>query len=237
MAVSGSNDFTQTENTIIKDALILCGGLEDDEEPESSQRSHARRALNRMVKAWSKRGLKAWTWNEETLTLVASQISYTIGPTATDLVTERPLSIRNVRKITTDTDETPIRVISRSEYMEQPSKDSESEPVAVFYDPRLDNGLLYVWPAPDSAYQLKFSSQQYIEDFDANSNTPYFPVEWLDAIVYNLAVRLGPLYEVKAPEMRELKMQAAEYLADAEAGDMEEGSYYMAPEGYYGSYD
>lgn len=233
MAVSGSNDFDQTEETIIKDALILCGGLEDDETPTDEQKTYARRALNRMVKAWSVKGLKAWCWNEVTLTLVTSQISYSIGPTGTDLVTERPIEIRNVRKIVTGTEETPIRIISRSEYMEQPSKDNDSEPVAVFYDPQLTNGVLYVWPSPAGAYTLKFSAKQYIEDFDAATNNPYFPSEWLEALIYNLAVRLCPKYEVRGEELNILRSQAAGYLFDAETNDIEQGSYYMAPEVYY----
>ncbi len=106
MAVSGSNDYNQTALEIIKDALILCGGLEDDETPTAEQKSHALRALNRMVKAWSVKGLKAWCYNEVSLTLVTSQASYSIGPTGTDLVTERPLSVTNVRKVVTGTEET-----------------------------------------------------------------------------------------------------------------------------------
>lgn len=233
MAVSGSNNFNQTEQEIIRDALILCGGLEDDETPTAEQSTHARRALNRMVKAWSKKGLKAWCNNEVSLTLVASQASYSIGPTGADLVTERPLSVTNVRKVVTGTEETPVRIMSRSEYMEQTSKDTDSEPVAVYYDPQLDNGVLYVWPSPAGAYTLKFTAKQYIEDFDNQTNTPYFPVEWLDAIVYNLALRLCPKYEVSAgnPEYMEIKDMAYTFLADAEDADMETGSLYISPEG------
>jgi hypothetical protein len=117
--------------------------------------------------------------------------------------------------------------------MNQPNKTSTSEPIAVYYDPQLGNGRLYVWPSPISGYSLKFSVQQYIEDFDAASNEPYFPVEWLEALVYNLAVRLCPKYEVRGEELQMLRVQAAEYLADAEHGDAEHGSLYLSPESYY----
>lgn len=229
MPVSGSNDFEQTEESIIKDALILCGGLEDDETPSDAQKSYARRALNRMVKAWSVKGLKAWCWNEVTLTLVVSQQSYSIGPSGADLVTERPIKIANVRKVVSG-DETPVRIISRQEYMDQPGKDDTGETVAVYYDPQLTNGVLYVWPAPSAANTLKFSLQQYIEDFDTNSNTPYFPVEWHEAIVYGLALRLCPKYEVIGERLQMIAAQADAYLYDAEAADMEQGSLYIAPE-------
>lgn len=228
MAVSGSNDFEQTEETIIRDALILIGGLEDDETPSDAQKSYARRALNRLGKAWSARGLKAWCWNEVSLTCVASQSSYTIGPSG-DLVSERPARVANIRKSISGT-ETPIRQYSRSEYMNQPSKSSTGEPVAVYYDPQLTNGVMYVWPTPDAAHVINFSARQYIEDFDNSSNTPYYPVEWHDAIIYNLAYRLAPKYEIKGEALMLLKAQADEFLADAEAGDIEEGPLYIAPD-------
>jgi hypothetical protein len=228
MPVSNSTDFDQSENLIIRDALVLCGGLEDTESPSSEQESQARRALNRMVKAWSVKGLKAWCWNEYTLTLVASQASYTLG-TGGDLNIDRPLRIENARKVITGTEETPVRIISRSEYMNLPSKDTDSEPVAVFYDPQLSLGVLYVWPSPASTYSIKFSGKQYIEDFDASTNTPYFPTEWLDAIVYNLAFRLCPMYEVTGEDRNTLGAMAREFLFDAENGDQEQGSLYLEP--------
>lgn len=231
MPVSNSTDFNQTAQEIINDALVLCGGLEDEETPTDAQTSYARRVLNRMVKSWSVKGLKAWCWNEGTLTLVASQQSYTLGAGG-DLVIDRPLEIANARKVV-DTVETPIRIVSRNEYMQQPSKDDEGEPVMVFYDPQLDTGRLYVWPAPDDAHQIKFSYKQPADDFDANTNNPYFPSEWLEALVYGLAFRLCPKYETNAEDRNNLAMMAERALVDAEAGDMEQGSLYLSPAGFY----
>lgn len=232
MAVSNSTDFDQSAESIIKDALIVCGGLEDDESPTAAQSSHARRALNRMCKAWSVKGLKAWAKNEATLTLVASQESYTVGPSG-DLNIDRPLSIENARKVISG-DETPIRIVSRAEYMMQPNKDDEGEPVMVFYDPQLTQGVLYVWPTPDdNTDSIKFTYKQAIDDFDTNENTPFFPSEWLEAIVYNLALRLCPLYEVGGEDRAMIAALADRYLQEAEAADMETGSLYLGVESYY----
>ena len=232
MAVSGSTDFNQTESTIIRDALVLIGGIEDDEVPTAEQESYARRALNRMVKAWSTKGLKAWCWNEVTIATISGQAQYEIGPTAATLVARRILQLRNPRKQVSGGDEVPMRIMSRSEYMDMP-KNPTGEPVALFYHPEHDNGQIYVWPKPDGAYSIKFSAKQYVEDFDTASNNAFFPVEWLDAIVYNLAIRLCPKYSVRGEELRILNMQAREMLQDAENGDAEEGSLYIGPEVYY----
>lgn len=230
MAFSNSNDFDQNAQTIIKDALVLVGGLEDNEEPSNEQLVFCLRTLNRLCKSWSKRGLRAWCWSEITLSLVTSQQSYTIGPSG-DLVTERPLEIRNIRKIISG-DETPIRTFSRQEYMDQPSKDTTGEPIAVYYDPQLTNGVLYVWQSPETGQSLKFDIKQYIEDFDSQTNNPYFPAEWLDAIVYNLALRLAPKYEVDMEERMWLQQQASQILSEAEASDQESGSIFLGVEQY-----
>lgn len=228
MAYSDSNDYGQTALEIIKDALLLCHGLEDDEEPTAGQLKIAMRALNRMVKAWSAKGLKAWCWNEATLTLVAGTAEYDLG-VGGDLVIPRPLTIRNARKVI-DSNETEIRIVSRSEYMNQPSKSDRGEPVFVFYDPQLDVGKLYVWPTPDAADSIKFSYKQSIDDFDGQTNDPYFPAEWLDALVYGLAERLIPHYEVSGEDKMTLIGQAAKFLMDAEHGDREEGSVFFQPD-------
>ena len=64
---------------IIKDALILIGGIEDEGTPTSSQEDYAKRALNRMTKAWSVKGLKIWLEQEHTLPLIASTATYTLS--------------------------------------------------------------------------------------------------------------------------------------------------------------
>lgn len=226
MAVSGLNEFNQTSQTIVQDALVLCGGLEDDETPTAEQYNYAIRALNRMCKAWSVKGLKAWCWNEATLPLVVDAASYSIGPSG-DLDIDRPLEIANPRKVV-DGNETPIRVATKQQYQDQPSKNSTGEPIMVYYDPQLDRGQLYVWPSPDGTHSINFSYKQYVEDFKGQSNSPYFPQEWLEALVYGLAYRLCPRYEVTGEDRNILMMQAAAFLAEAEDSDREQGSVFLS---------
>lgn len=228
MATSGSVDYDQTAAEIVKDALILVGGLEDDGTPSSAQEAHALRMLNRLVKAWSKQGLKLWGWSQGTLTLVADQQSYTLGPSG-DLDIDRPIQIDNVRRVVSSV-ETPIEIVGRSVYMNQPSKDTTGKTVFVYYDPQLSLGRLYVWPAPDAADSIKFDYKSYLEDFDASSDDPYFPAEWLDALVYNLALRLMPMYEVSGDDRQWITAMAAQFLQDAEDGDADQGSVFLVPD-------
>lgn len=231
MATSGSVDFDQSATEIIKDALILIGGLEDDETATASQADYALRMLNRMFKAWSVKGLKAWQWREATLTLVAAQQSYELGAGG-DLVINRPLEIANARRVV-DGVETEIAIRSRNEYMNQPEKDSEGEPVYVYFDPQLTTSILYVWPAPADADSIKFSYKSYLEDVDSLANTTSFPAEWLDAIVYNLALRLMPMYDVSGEDKSWITNMALQFLSEAETNDADQGSVFLQPERVY----
>lgn len=231
MTTSASIDFDQSATEIIKDALILIGGIEDDETPTNEQIQYALRMLNRMVKAWSVKGIKAWQWREATLPLVVSQQSYTLGAGG-DLVINRPVEIANARRVV-DGVETEIQIRSRNEYMNQPSKDSPGKPVCIYFDPQLTQSKLYVWPAPDDTDSIKFSYKSYIEDYDSLSNTSCFPTEWLDAIVYNLAVRLCPMYEVTGQDLATIRDNAAQFLDDAETNDADQGSVFIQPERIY----
>lgn len=231
MTTSASVDYDQSATEIIKDALILIGGIEDDETPSSGQTQYALRMLNRMVKAWSVKGLKAWQWHEATLPLVIAQQSYTLGAGG-NLVINRPLEIANARRVVNSV-ETEIQIRSRNEYMNQPAKDSLGEPVYVYFDPQLTQSKLYVWPAPAAADSIKFSYKSYLEDLDSLANTTSFPAEWLDAIVYNLALRLMPMYDVSGEDKTWITNMAIQFLEGAETNDADQGSVFLSPERIY----
>ncbi len=234
MTTSNSVNFDQTATEIIKDALILIGGIEDDETPTASQLDYAMRHLNRMVKAWSVKGMKVWMWREATLPLVVGQESYTLGAGG-NLVINRPLEIANARRLV-DGIETLIDIKSRNEYMNQPSKDiSSGEPVYVYFDSQMTNSKLYVWPSPSAADAINFSFKSYIEDIDSLDNTLGVQPEWLRAVVYNLAVDLMPMYGVSGQDAARIERRAEMLLDEAEDSDIDQGSVFIQPDSmYYG---
>jgi len=227
MATSGSTDFNQTRNEIITDALYLVNGIEDDETPDDFQISYATRALNRIVKAWMKEGLKLWITKQGELDLAKGQSSYTLGATG-DYTIVRPLDCENFRR-KIDGNETPVHKVGRKTYMEQVNKSSEGKPVMAYYDPQLTNGVLYVWPTPDSGKdQLLFDYRQPIEDFDNEGDNPHFPVEWLDALIYNLALRLIPMYEVKGEDKNFIAQMAVDLKSSVMDQDDNNDSVYFS---------
>jgi len=231
MTTSASVDYDQSAIEIIKDALILIGGLEDDETPTASQAQYALRMLNRMVKAWSVKGLKAWQWRDDVLGLIQGQSQYDLGPTG-DLDINRPLQISNVRRVVDDC-EVEIPIKSRQEYMSMPDKATLGKPIFVYFDAQLESAKLFVWPTPDANDLLYLSYKSYLEDIDSLANTTSFPAEWLEAIVYNLALRLMPMYDVSGEDKTWITNMAIQYLAEAELSDTDQGSVFLQPERVY----
>lgn len=229
MSTSGSADFSQSCIEIIRDALTLVNGIDDDETPTDHQYQFARRALNRLAKSWMKRGLKLWSQKTATLDLVSGTNSYTLGATGTKVMT-RPLDVYNVRW-TDGTSELPVLAYSRNEYMMQVNKTSTGKPVRFYYDPQLDNGVLYLWPAPDSSTDdLLFNYRTPIEDFDELDDDAYFPVEWTHALVMNLCTLIFPLGAVDAQRRSELYQQAMDALTEAEMHDNDDESVFLVPQ-------
>jgi len=143
----------------------------------------------------------------------------------------RPLKVHNVRLEQDNGDETEMLQWARSDYMLQPSKSTQGTPTQWFYTPSLTNGKLYIWPTTDTVdHVINLTCELPIEDFDNAGDDPDFPQEWLEAIKWNLAVRLGFEYSVPAQRLATIEGKAREMLDDALAWDREDATIQFAPD-------
>lgn len=277
MATSGSIDFAQTRNDIIKDAYILLGVYGEQESISGGDNELAARTLNAMIKAWQGRGINLFSQTEATVFLEKGKFKYSLnsatatgdeaanesevvettttaaasagastidvttatGMAASDIIgivlddgtmdwdtiqsissleitltgtltsaaasgnrvynytnqLAKPMDITDIRlRNDGDTDRT-IERVSREEYFSMSDKDSQGKPTMFYYDRQHTTGELYVWPTPDSVNdRLKITYTRTLEDFDAASDNPDLPQEWIEAMKYQLAVRLAPAF-------------------------------------------
>ncbi len=232
MATSGSVDYSLTRSALIKESMQLVGAISEGIDPNDTQYLDASRTLNIMVKAWQAYGLNLWTIETASIDLAASTASYTLGPSGTTGLTERPLKVVEVYITDSDSDDTWLQPLSRQEYIRIVNKDQTGTPTQWYYDPQLTNGTLSVWPAPDStsaAYTLKVVYQSPIEDMDADIDEFDFPQEWYEAIKYGLAVRLAPVYGLPYNDRLMLKREFDEILDLAKSWDTEQESVFFTP--------
>lgn len=151
-------------------------------------------------------------------------------------IASRPLRISFARMKINDGNEIPMAKVSQAEYMSIPNKKNQGTPTQFFYDKRLTNGKIYLWPAPSSVNDTFHARGEFlIEDFDSVTDEAYFPVEWLNALVYNLAVGLSFEYGALEDETYlKLKDKADYELNQALAFDSDDTYVRIVPASYEG---
>lgn len=225
MSTSGSYDNSLNLTEIIRDAFSLINVHDDGEQLPAEMYTYGRRQLNLLVNFLSiHRGL--WLDQEVEVTLTPGTESYTVGVGET-IDTPKPMEIIDARR--TGTNDIPIRVYSRNEYIRVPNKSMQAAPAGVYYHPQRDAGVLYVWPTGTSTDNtLKITMQRPIQDFDLSTNNPDIPKEWWLLIVYMLATYIAPKYlgGVVPPD---IKIQADQMLASLVGFDEEKTSVFIQP--------
>ncbi len=126
-----------------------------------------------------------------------------------------------------DTEVTPI---GENEYQNLSDKDSKGPVTQIFHRSTLTNATIFTWPTDGGSTfdKLILITQNLVDDFDSTSDNPEFPIEWSDALVYGLAWRLAPEYEVTIDERRAIKSEAKEFLEDLLDYDVEDASVILA---------
>lgn len=141
----------------------------------------------------------------------------------------RPESISSCRRRDADDNDVPLNDLSRSDYFNLSNKTTQGKPTQFYYDKQLSAGDLYLYNTPDLVTDtIKFTFQKMFFDFDASTDDPDFPIEWVEALAFALADRLSYDYGIEATKAERIKRTADEMLANLQGYDREE-SIYFAP--------
>ena len=232
MSTSGTTSFSVTASDIINGALRLTGAFGASDTIPTTDFNNALQALNIMVKSWQTMGYELWTVKELVLPMVTATTSYQIGPTASGvgaLVTDRPLRISQafLRNNAQNTD-VILSILARQEYEQLGAKSSLGVVNSIFYDPQLENGVLYVYTSPsDATRSIHLFVQKPIQDFNSSTDTPDFPQEWYQALKWGLASEIGMEYGTPSDIMNRIDARALVYSKEMSAWSQEEASMYF----------
>jgi hypothetical protein len=103
----------------------------------------------------------------------------------------RPIAVKFPRYDNTF-NEISIEMVGRAEYLAQPYKESTGTPNQVFYEKRLTDGVVNVWPVIDAGTLNIVVSLPFEEiELDDITEPLPFPSLWNRAIVFNLAVAIS----------------------------------------------
>jgi hypothetical protein len=222
--------YTVNRDQVINGSLRLLGVVGAGDNPTPADYQNCAEALNLYIKQLQTKGLPLWKVEDLQVPMVTGQSTYTLGPTG-NVVTDRPLRVVMAFIRSQTGNDTTLQVISRQEYMQQGYKPSPGVPNQCYYDPQLNNGVLYVYNTPaDNTYTIHLQVQLPISDITNPNSVPEFPNEWYNLLKFGLADQVSLEYGVSAGIRQELAMRAKMMLEEMIDWSQEEASTNFMPE-------
>jgi len=218
MATSNSTDFEPNVAEFIEEAYERCGlELRTGYDLKS-----ARRSINLMLAEWANRGLNQWTISEATQTVTEGTREYTLNSNVIDIL---DVVLRRTEGSTTT--DTQMSRVSRSEYINIPTKGTKARPNQYFLD-KQNTPVLKIWPAPENSTDiLVFNKMVRMDDADKATNTVDMPFRFYPCFVAGLAYYLSMK---RNPQLTEqLKMIYEEEFRRAADEDGDRASFRINP--------
>jgi len=214
MAVSGSADFELDVSEYIEEAFERCGL----EVRTGYDLNTAKRSLNLMLADWANRGLNQWTIEQTTVALTQGTGDYNLGADTIDVLNAV------VRRSNTDY---ALERISRSDYINIPTKTQQARPSQFFVDRQI-NPTLKLWPVPENSTDTVIIDRLVrIDDADTYSNTLDLPFRFYPCLAAGLAYYLAIK---RAPErVQLLKAVYEEEFERAASEDRDRASFNIQP--------
>jgi len=215
MTVSGSTDFELDVADYIEEAFERCGL----EVRTGYDLKTAKRSMNLMFADWANRGLNQWTIEQRTFTVTSNDGDYDLGTDVIDI-----LSLV-VRRSGTDF---ALDRISRDEYLNIPTKTTQSRPTQYFVDRQI-TPVLKMWPLPDNSTDVViYDALTRLDDADTYTNTLGVPFRFYPALAAGLAYYISVK---RAPDrMQMLKALYEEEINRAMDEDRDRASFRVAPD-------
>ena len=127
-------------------------------------------------------------------------LNYSIGPGGSIPLASRPNEIVSafIRLPATGSGyqvDYSLNIIrAREDYDRILAKSMGTIPSFLFYDSGFPLGTLYAWPVPSSLYELHVTVADQFQTFSTVADVFTLPAQYEEAIMYNLAGRLRPMY-------------------------------------------
>ena len=193
--------FTTTPQQLITLALKKIGVLAAGQTPLADDIADAFAELNLMLAEWNSQRWMVYHLITQSIASTGAQ-SYTIGPGADINVPLRPNNIESAffrqNNITPLSPDYPLQIVAaREDYNRLRLKSLTAFPQYLFYDSEWPVGTLYPWPLMmGGLYTLFISYKDTLASIETTSGNISLPPQYYAAILYNLAARLRPSYQL-----------------------------------------
>lgn len=200
---------------LLTDALLEIGMVDPSEPIDAGAANSALRELNRMLSSWANDDLMIPSMDRRTFVMSANQQDYTIGVGGTF---NTPYAVRpgqiNLVSVILNGVELPVEILNDEQWRDIALKGPyqtvpSTIPLYMWADGNYPLSGLHFYPVPTTAVPLIMSVWGQIVAFATINDTVTLPVGYEDAIVKNLALRLGPRYGVQTNQVTMLLAQTA----------------------------
>lgn len=199
-----------TGNSLVTDAISRTANNPSGVAPTTQELADGVTELNRMLGTWNAEMGVIYAETLDSLTWAAGNASRTIGTGGNFSVT-RPLIIQGAQWRDSGSVDHPIDVVTHREYQEIMTKViTTSWPDTLAYNPDFSSGLgnLFIWPVPTVDFTFRLNSLKPLADL-TGAGTVSLPPGYEDAIVMNLAVRMGDIYGSAVSQITAMLADAA----------------------------
>jgi hypothetical protein len=212
-----------TANDIIVLAMKESGVLGVGQTASAEDLSDNLKRLNFMLAQWARKRWLVWHLIATSVTSTGAQ-SYTVGPGQDfDIVRPDRLEDAYFRQILPSGQnqvDYPLELIeAREDYDRISLKSLKSWPTYCFYDSGFPTGSVYFWPIPAaSLYEMFIVTKAPVTVMESGAQEFVLPPEYEAALLYNLAVRMRPAYQLPPdPSLVSLATDALNVLRTANA--------------------
>ena len=219
-----------TPDRCIRYALADAGLLQEGDDPTSEQFANCTNRLNDIINLCQATGLKLWTQNDQSVTLVASQATYTLKPSGSVNIT-KPMRVLQAFFLDSSNNRRPLVVLSRDEYTRLSKVTQTGEINSYFVDKLATQLSVIFWLTPDATAATGTAHlilQSQITNFTGITDELNFPQEWFMYLRWALAddICTGQPQAI----MDRCAMKAGIYKAILEDWDVEDASTSFAPD-------
>lgn len=210
----------KTATGFVTEALAMLGLVDESSALEPFDLERGCKILGLFLKSMQGDGATLWMRRRECIDLIEGTATYALSDEGVDTVevVQATISTPNSEP----DDEITLTLISRSDYMDQTGKDTQSRPIQVWYHVDEDDGpQVTVWPTPDNSYVLKLDHRKPFSDITDPNAEIEVPDYWMEAVVAGLAKRCAlPFGKGSSPDYREIKEIAKDLYDTAAAFDI-----------------
>jgi hypothetical protein len=209
--------YPVNQQSIIQSALRQVIAGDTTSQPGTYDYTNVSQALNMLVKNWVADGIPLWQVSTITLPMVANKATYTMGPTAADLVVPRPLRVLEAEIQNTISLQTiQLWSLSREQYVQLSGKAiSFGIPTQYWFEPlggeqTSPNARVTMYPVPFTGItqQVLFKVLQPIVNFSALTDVIDFPDEYLLPLKWCLAYEIANEYPVSDSRYARIEKRA-----------------------------